>query len=86
MDNLIKKCYTNYKTFTSGKVNIMNYKKLVKELRDKLIITQEELAVLLGVSYASINRWETGKHEPTTKIKRKIVEICKQYNIDMEEK
>ncbi|HQC89871.1 MAG: hypothetical protein ACOX5N_06130 [Bacilli bacterium] len=24
----------------------MNYKKLVKELRDKLIITQEELAVL----------------------------------------
>lgn len=32
----------------------MNYKKLVKELRDKLIITQEELAVLLGVSYVLI--------------------------------
>ncbi len=64
----------------------MNYKKLVKELRYKLIITQEELAVLLGVSYASINRWETGKHEPTTKIKRQIVELCKQNNIDMEEK
>jgi DNA-binding XRE family transcriptional regulator len=64
----------------------MNYKRLVKDLRDTLIITQEELAVLLGVSYASINRWETGKHEPTTKIKRKIVELCKQYNIDMEEK
>lgn len=47
----------------------MNYKRLVKDLRDTLIITQEELAVLLGVSYASINRWETGKHEPTTKIK-----------------
>lgn len=39
----------------------MNYKKLVKELREKLIITQVELAELLGVSYASINRWETGK-------------------------
>ena len=73
MDDLIKKCYTNYKTVTSKKVNIMNYKKLVKEIREKLIITQEELAALLGVSFASINRWETGKHEPTTKIKRKIV-------------
>ena len=53
----------------------MNYRKLVKEIRDKLIITQEELTVLLDVSLASINRWETGKHEPTTKMKRKIVEL-----------
>ena len=63
----------------------MNYKRLVKDLRDTLIITQEELAVILGVSFASINRWETGKHEPTTKIKRKIVELCKANGIDMEE-
>jgi len=64
----------------------MNYKKIVREIRYKLIITQEELAVLLVVSYASINRWETGKHEPTTKIKRKIVELCKANNIDLEDK
>lgn len=64
----------------------MNYKKIVREIRYKLIITQEELAVLLGVSYASINRWETGKHEPTTKIKRKIIEFCKANNIDLEDK
>lgn len=64
----------------------MNYKKIVREIRYKLIITQEELAVLLGVSYASINRWETGKHEPTTKNKRKIVELCKANNIDLEDK
>jgi len=63
----------------------MNYQKLVKEIRKKLIITQEELAVILAVSFASINRWETGKHEPTTKIKRKIVELCKANGIDMEE-
>lgn len=61
----------------------MNYRKLVKEIREKLIITQEELAVLLGVSYASINRWESGLHEPTIKMKRKIVELCKQNNINV---
>ncbi len=63
----------------------MNYKKIVKEIRKKLIITQVELAELLGVSFSSINRWETGKHEPTTKIKRKLVEISKANNIDLGE-
>ena len=63
----------------------MDYKYLVKELRNKLIITQTELAEILGVSFASINRWETGKHEPTTKIKRRIVELCKENNIKLED-
>lgn len=63
----------------------MNYKKLVKELREKLIVTQVELSDILGVSFASINRWETGKHEPTTKTKRKIVKLCKENGISLEE-
>lgn len=66
-------------------VDDMDYKKLVKKLREKLIITQTELAELLGVSFASINRWETGKHEPTTKVKRKIVNLCKENGVDLYE-
>ncbi|MDD4528049.1 MAG: helix-turn-helix transcriptional regulator [Candidatus Margulisbacteria bacterium] len=64
----------------------MDYQRLVKELRVKLILSQQEFADLLNVSFASINRWETGKHEPTIKIKRKIVELCKANNIDLEGK
>ena len=82
---LIKKCYNNYKLITSRRKENLDFKRLVKELRTKLIITQEELANLLGVSFASINRWETGKHEPTTKIKRRIVELCKENNIKLED-
>lgn len=63
----------------------MNYKILVKKIRNKMILTQHELAELLGVSFASINRWETGVHEPTTKAKRKIVELCNKNNIELEE-
>ena len=63
----------------------MDYQRLVKELRVKLILSQQEFANLLNVSFASINRWETGKHEPTIKVKRKIVELCKENNIDLEE-
>lgn len=64
----------------------MNYQRLVKELRNKLILTQQEFAELLGVSFSSINRWESGRHEPTMKIKRKLVELCKKYNVVLEEK
>jgi DNA-binding XRE family transcriptional regulator len=63
---------------------IMDYQRLVKKLREKLILSQQELAELLEVSFSSINRWETGKHEPTTKIKRKIVALCKENNINLE--
>ena len=62
----------------------MDYKYLVKKLRTKLIMTQTELAEILDVSFASINRWETGRHEQTTKIKRKIVVLCKENNINLE--
>ena len=64
----------------------MTYQEVIKKLRKKLILTQTEFAELLGVSFQSINRWETGKHEPTIKVKRKIVELCKNNNIpiDME--
>ena len=62
----------------------MDFKRLVKELRTKLIITQEEFADLLGVSFASINRWETGRFEPTMKIKRKLAPYFDKYGIDVE--
>ena len=49
-----------------------DYPALVKKLRDKLIISQEELAKLLEVSFATINRWENGHTEPTIKAKKTL--------------
>ena len=68
------------------RVYYKKYKDMIIALRNKLIITQEELAKMLGVSYVSVNRWENGHHEPTIKVKRKILELYKKYNIKMEEK
>lgn len=59
----------------------MEYQKIIKALRLKLILSQQEFAELLGVSFTSVNRWENGKHEPTIKVKRKIIELCKENNI-----
>lgn len=62
----------------------MNWPLIIKTIRNKLFITQTELAEKIDVSFASVNRWEQGHHEPTMKAKRKLVEICRQNNIDME--
>lgn len=63
----------------------MDYSKLIKEMREKMILSQAELAELLGVSFASVNRWEMGHHAPTIKSKRKIVALCKKHKIKIED-
>lgn len=62
----------------------MNYPEIIKKLRAKLLVTQTELAELLGCSFSSVNRWEKGHHEPTMKAKRKIMQLCKENNIEVE--
>lgn len=64
----------------------MNYSVVIKVLREKLLLTQQELADLLGVSYVSVNRWENGVHEPTMKVKRKIKDLLIKNNISIEVK
>ena len=64
---------------------MIDYQKAVKDLRDKLIITQAEFAKKLGVSFASINRWENGLNRPTTSARKQIAELCKENNIELKE-
>ena len=64
----------------------MNYKTLIKELRNKMLLTQKEFAEFLCVSIASVARWETGVNEPTMKIKRKLKELCEKNNMNWEDK
>lgn len=42
----------------------MDYTIIIKEIRNKLFLTQTELAEKLGVSLAAVCRWEKGTYEP----------------------
>ena len=64
----------------------MDYSKCLKGLREKLIISQKDLAEMLEVSFATVNRLENGHHEPSLKTKRKSRDLCKKYKEKMEEK
>ena len=63
----------------------MDYQKSIKELREKMILSQTEFAKELGVSFASVNRWENGQFEPTIKVKRKLATYFKKYKIGVDE-
>ena len=59
----------------------MNWAENIKKLRNKMLLTQQELAKLLSVSYVSINRWENSVHEPTMKAKRELMKLFKGNGI-----
>ena len=62
----------------------MTYAEAIKKLRNKMLMTQIEFANYLEVSFQSVNRWETGKFDPTMKIKRKLAPLFEKYEIEVE--
>lgn len=64
----------------------IDYAKSILKLRVKLNISQLKLAKILGVSFASINRWEKGKFEPTILAKERLKVLFKDNSIDVETK
>lgn len=63
----------------------MDYAKLIKELREKLLMTQQEFADYIGSTFISVNRWENGKFSPTMKMKRHLKELFIKHRIIKEE-
>lgn len=60
----------------------MEYSNMVLQIRAKLNITQQELAELLNVNFATVNRWENGRRRPSKRYVCMLIELCEEYNID----
>jgi DNA-binding transcriptional regulator YiaG len=50
----------------------------IRELRRNLRMTQEEFAHTLGITVATVNRWENGHAKPS-KLARRAIERLVQY-------
>jgi len=57
----------------------------VRLVRDRLKISQEDLARALNVSYATINRWENSKTKPTRMALAVFYDYCEKQGISFDE-
>ena len=64
------------------RANMLNeerdYAALVKSLRQRLGLTQEQFAHRLGVTFASVNRWENGQVKPSPLARQKLEALDRQ--------
>lgn len=58
---------------------------LIKKIRSYMNMSQEELAEILGVTFASVNRWENGRAIPNKIAQSRIYDLCKKYEVPVYE-
>lgn len=59
----------------------MKLNEILKQIRNELKITQEQLARDLGVSFSTLNRWENGRTAPSPLAKQTIKNYCKEKGV-----
>lgn len=60
----------------------MRNSEIIKEIRSCLGLSQSEFAEKLGVSFATVNRWENSRCEPSQIAINAIKSLCANNNID----
>ncbi len=53
-------------------IKAKNFPTQIKQLRQQLALSQEALAKALGVSFATVNRWENGQTQPSSLAKKQL--------------
>lgn len=61
----------------------MTFAEKMQTVRKQLFLSQEAMAKELGVSFATVNRWEKGKCEPSYKAQKAFNDLCEKHNIDV---
>jgi transcriptional regulator with XRE-family HTH domain len=56
----------------------------IKKLREKMLVTQKELAEILHVSRVSIASYECGLTIPSFKIMRKLIELGEKNGVKID--
>ena len=58
---------------------------IIKQIRNHLNMSQTEFADWLGVSFATVNRWENGHAVPNKLAQTKLYEVCNEKTIPVYE-
>ncbi len=61
-------------------MNKVDIPALIKTLRKRLGLTQEQFAQRVGVTYSTVNHWENGKRVPLPFLVKRLVEIREELD------
>ena len=64
---------------------MMEFSEKIRYVRNKLNMSQEDLARALNVSYISINRWENSKTKPIKMAHAAFDLFCEKHGITFDE-
>ena len=53
---------------------------MIRELRQRFGLTQEQFAQKVGVTYSTVNHWENGKRKPQPYLIQRLVELKKEID------
>ena len=60
-------------------------KDMILAVRKRLHASQEEMANMIGVSFATVNRWENGHSTPNKAAQLRLYDLCRERGVDLEE-
>lgn len=63
----------------------MEFKDKVKYVRQRLNMSQSELAMRIGVDYCTVNKWENGVYKPQPEKEKIFNNFCCEHLINFDE-
>lgn len=63
---------------------VMEFGEKIKYARKKLYMSQDMMAKQLGVAFATVNRWESGRCKPNYGSQKAFAEFCKTNGFDVD--
>ena len=62
----------------------MSFPEEIKRIRQRSFLTQQDFADKIGVSFSTVNRWESGRAKPNLRAMKSINTFCFENNIPYE--
>lgn len=62
----------------------MSFPEMIKRIRQRSFLTQQNFADKIGVAFSTVNRWESGRAKPNLRAMKSIYSFCIENNIPYE--